>query len=79
MAWLWWLLAPVLATILGAVLLWWRGRREAGVSHSDPIAEHQALLAALASGRDEPPLPVNMTVMAPRSGAPADQIASDNS
>ena len=49
MAWMWWLLAPVASTGLGAVVIWWRtpvrtGRR---LRRTDAMTEHQALLRAL--------------------------------
>lgn len=54
MAWLWWLLAPVLSTGLGAVAIWWRSANESGhrFRRPDPVSEHQALLRALA---EQPP------------------------
>jgi hypothetical protein len=55
MAWVWWLLAPVASTALGAIVIWWRdpsgtGRR---LRRDDAISEHQALLRALAQ---QPPV-----------------------
>jgi hypothetical protein len=60
MAWLWWLLAPVASTGLGAVVIWWRNpagdaRRLRG---ADAVTEHQALLRALAQ---HPPVGVRRT------------------
>ncbi|MBV9820894.1 MAG: hypothetical protein JO144_01520 [Actinobacteria bacterium] len=54
MAWLWWLLAPVLSTGVGAIAIWWRSANEAGhrFRRPDPVSEHQALLRALA---EQPP------------------------
>ena len=74
MAWLWWLLAPVVSTALGAVAIWWRAAGETGhrFRRPDPVSEHQALLRALAQ---QPSL-----VAAPRAGSPAlatDQPATD--
>jgi len=50
MAWVWWLLAPVASTALGAIVIWWRTPTESGhrLRQADAIAEHQALLRALA-------------------------------
>jgi hypothetical protein len=50
MAWVWWLLAPVASTGLGAIVIWWRTPAEAGNRRrrADAISEHQALLRALA-------------------------------
>jgi hypothetical protein len=50
MAWLWWLLAPVASTGLGAVAIWWRTPTETGrrLRRPDPVSEHRALLRALA-------------------------------
>jgi hypothetical protein len=49
MAWVWWLLAPVASTALGAVVIWWRTPAESGhrLRRADGISEHQALLRAL--------------------------------
>jgi hypothetical protein len=49
MAWVWWLLAPVASTALGAIVIWWRSSTGTGhrLRRADPIAEHQALLRAL--------------------------------
>jgi hypothetical protein len=52
MAWLWWLLAPVASTLLGGLILMLRAAAEPGHRaarrRTDPVAEHRALLAALA-------------------------------
>jgi hypothetical protein len=50
MAWVWWLLAPVASTALGAIVIWWRTPTETGrrLRRADAISEHQALLRALA-------------------------------
>jgi hypothetical protein len=50
MAWVWWLLAPVASTAVGAIVLWWRAPTETGsrFRREDAISEHQALLRALA-------------------------------
>ncbi|HST49517.1 hypothetical protein [Jatrophihabitans sp.] len=74
MAWLWWLLAPVVSTALGAVAIWWRAAGETGrrFRRADPVSEHQALLRALAQ---QPPV-----LAALRASSPAlatDQPATD--
>jgi hypothetical protein len=46
---MWWLLAPVLFTVLGASILQWREHRMNAPRRGDPIEQHQALLAALAT------------------------------
>jgi hypothetical protein len=53
MAWVWWLLAPVASTVLGAIVIWWRTPTETGrrLHRADAISEHQALLRALAQER----------------------------
>jgi hypothetical protein len=53
MAWVWWLLAPLASTAVGAVVLWWRAPTETGnrLRGADAISEHQALLRALAQQR----------------------------
>ncbi|MEO7263217.1 MAG: hypothetical protein ABI047_18490 [Jatrophihabitantaceae bacterium] len=50
MAWMWWLLAPVASTGLGAAVIWWRAPTLTGhrLRRADPVSEHQALLRALA-------------------------------
>jgi len=50
MAWVWWLLAPVASTGVGAGVIWWRTPAVAGrrLRRSDAVSEHQALLRALA-------------------------------
>jgi hypothetical protein len=78
MAWLLWLLAPVTATVIGAICVWWRGQRlarSAGWRSTNAIAEHHALLAALPQGRPGEPMPVNLLVMP----APADQAVATGS
>ena len=49
MAWMWWLLAPVASTGLGAVVIWWRTPVQTGrrLRRMDAMSEHQALLRAL--------------------------------
>lgn len=65
MAWLWWLLAPVLSTVAGACVFWWLGRRELdSVRPRDAMGEHRALLAALAPAVPAGPAPVTMLVCA---------------
>jgi len=64
MAWLWWLLAPVISTLLGATLLMLRARSEAGRRPGrDAIAQHQALLAALGRQNPDEPAPVTVLVL----------------
>jgi len=52
MAWVWWLLAPVVSTLLGGLVLMVRAAAEPGQRlrrlRDDPMADHRALLAALA-------------------------------
>jgi len=52
MAWVWWLLAPVASTLLGGLVLTIRAAAEPGQRlrrfRDDPMADHRALLAALA-------------------------------
>jgi hypothetical protein len=71
MAWVWWLLAPVASTVVGAGVIWWRARADAGnpLRGSDSIAEHQALLCALATGSAADELPVTMRVLTPEHPA----------
>jgi hypothetical protein len=65
MAWVWWLLAPIASTAVGAVVIWWRGQGDAGkrLRGADTIAEHQALLRALAQGPTDEELPVTMRIL----------------
>jgi hypothetical protein len=66
MAWAWWLLAPVLSTVTGGLALWWHGRSESGGSMLRPgiaIAEHRALLDALARPGETQAPPVNMVLL----------------
>ncbi|MEO6504040.1 MAG: hypothetical protein ABIQ09_19295 [Jatrophihabitantaceae bacterium] len=74
MAWMWWLLAPVASTGLGAAVIWWRTPIKAGrrLRRADAMSEHQALLQALARqpSASVPP-PVTMRVLA------ADHLAAD--
>jgi hypothetical protein len=68
MAWIWWLTAPVAATVFGSVLLWWQGQREfrgASLQPGNAIAEHRTLLAVLAQVQREAPDPVNMLLLPP--------------
>jgi hypothetical protein len=74
MAWLWWLLAPVVSTGIGAVAIWWRAAGETGgrFRRLDPVSEHQALLRALAQRPS--------VVVTARAGSPSlatDQPATD--
>ena len=80
MAWLWWLLTPIAASVLGAVALWLRGLRQQRSMLWQPgsaMADHHALLAALgqneakqrtASGTDEPAEPVNIRLLSTAPG-----------
>jgi hypothetical protein len=63
MAWMWWLLAPVASTALGAIVIWWRMPTESGrrLRRTDAISEHQALLRALAQ---EPPAGISPAMSA---------------
>ncbi|HJQ00867.1 MAG TPA: hypothetical protein VJ851_04650 [Jatrophihabitans sp.] len=67
MAWLWWLLAPVASTGVGAGLLCWRSWREPGSSSrpSRAMREHRAVLQALSRSQpaDAAPVPVTMRVL----------------
>jgi hypothetical protein len=66
MAWILWLLGPVCTTVVGALLIWWRGRREHGAAERrswSSMAEHRALLEALRQGRPDDPMPVNIVVL----------------
>lgn len=65
MAWIWWLLAPVASTVIGAGLLYWRSRREPGSFNraSTAMRDHQAVLRALAGKHPADPLPVTMLLI----------------
>jgi hypothetical protein len=66
MAWMWWLLAPLLSTAAGAGLLGWRGRAEARSGTLRPgnaIVEHRAMLDALSRVGSNEPLPVNLVLI----------------
>ncbi|MFL6162744.1 MAG: hypothetical protein ACJ74U_11010 [Jatrophihabitantaceae bacterium] len=64
MAWLWWLLAPVASTLLGALWLRMRARFEVGRRPArDAMAEHRALLTALSPAGAAEPAPVTMLVL----------------
>jgi len=64
MAWLWWLLAPVASTLLGGLVLALRAGSTAGRRvRRDSIAEHRALLAALAHNQPDEPPPATMLVL----------------
>jgi hypothetical protein len=65
MAWMWWLLAPVASTALGAALLWWRSRREPGSASRAGTAmrEHQAVLRALSRLQPDDPPPATMLLI----------------
>lgn len=65
MAWMWWLLAPVASTVLGASVIWWRAAHESGSSGRarDAMTEHQDLLRALQRPGADHPVPVTMQVL----------------
>ncbi|MDQ1691488.1 MAG: hypothetical protein QOD87_1596 [Pseudonocardiales bacterium] len=66
MAWMWWLLAPLLSTAAGAALLSWRGRAESRSGTLRPgnaIVEHRAMLHALSRVGSNEPLPVNLVLI----------------
>ena len=69
MAWLWWLLAPIAVSVVGAIVLWWRGigePRSSAWTRSSVMAEHHALLAALTRHVVEDPRygePVNLRLL----------------
>ncbi len=65
MSWLWWLLAPVCSTAVGATLLWARAQAATRrtVHPSDPIGQHHTLLAVLAAGHSDQPAPSTMIVL----------------
>lgn len=69
MAWLWWLLAPVASTLIGSLVLTVRAAWEPGHRRrrfrSNPIAEHQALLDALAQHVPAPNSPERVGESAP--------------
>lgn len=79
MAWLWWLLAPIVASVVGAIALWLRGLRQQRSTLWQPgsaMADHHALLAALgqneakrrtAAGTTEPAEPVNIRLLSTAS------------
>jgi len=71
MGWALWLLAPVLLTFLGALVLWARGH-DGGCRPRlvDPVAEHRQLLHALAKVHPATELPMNLRVLA----APSDEV-----
>jgi hypothetical protein len=64
MAWMWWLLAPIVSTVAGAGLLWWRAWREPGSTArpAEAMREHQAVVRALSRPSTDP-LPVTMLVL----------------
>lgn len=65
MAWMWWLLAPIASTAVGAGLIHWRSRREPGSSSraSTAMRDHQAVLRALSGKQPADPLPVTMLLL----------------
>lgn len=71
MAWMWWLLAPVASTGLGAAVIWWQTPAQTGrrLRRADAMSEHQALLRALAQPSAAAPTPATIRVLA------ADQAA----
>jgi DNA-binding FadR family transcriptional regulator len=76
MAWLWWLLAPVASTLLGGLVLMLRAAAEPGRRaarrRTDPVAEHRALLAALARHHPEAGEPASVRVLGDGEGASPD-------
>jgi len=66
MAWVWWLLAPVASTVLGAIVIWWRTPTETArrLRRADAISEHQALLRALAQEQPSRVKPAAATQLA---------------
>jgi hypothetical protein len=75
-------MAPLLVTVLGALIVGWRGSRDAHArswSGVDAIAEHRALLAALSLGRPDVPMPATLVLLPPLGDAPAvDNATVDN-
>lgn len=69
MAWLWWLLAPVAVSVVGAIVLWWWGTgapRSSVWTRNSVMTEHQALLSALTRHVAEDPRysePVNLLLL----------------
>jgi hypothetical protein len=49
MAWAMWLAAPVAATLLAALGVWWRGRPERAPTVQEAIQAHRDYLDALAT------------------------------
>ncbi|UQX89734.1 hypothetical protein M6D93_06960 [Jatrophihabitans telluris] len=52
LAWAYWLLAPLAATVAAALVVWWRALRDSGRAHPAArraMQQHQALLAALST------------------------------
>jgi hypothetical protein len=76
MAWILWLLAPVASTTAGALLVWWRGRRALGRTGPDhAMAQHRAMLTALARGHQGAVEPVNLVIVSDPVGNEA-RVAS---
>jgi hypothetical protein len=48
MAWLWWLLAPLAATMVAAVLTWFAGRPERPPTSEQAVSSHRRFLDDLA-------------------------------
>lgn len=70
MAWLYWLLAPVVMTMAGVLGLVLRERLSTGaMRNTDPHSEHQQLLDALA--RAHPPILTPLNVIEPERDAEA--------
>jgi hypothetical protein len=64
MAWVCWLMAPILTTVAGALVVWWRGRRALEkTAPSQAMAQHQQLLRALARGHPDEGEPVNLVIL----------------
>jgi hypothetical protein len=76
MMWMYWLLAPVISTVAGAVVIWWRSRSEdrRRSGPSDAMSQHQALLRALPAGGAAESLPLTVRVLQPEP--PTDQRRS---
>jgi hypothetical protein len=80
MAWMWWLLAPVASTLLGALWLW-RPTLPAGARRrwraAAPIAEHRRFLDALpgADRADGDRAEASNVLLLPGSAAPSNAAA----
>jgi hypothetical protein len=56
LSWAVWLAAPVVVTVLAALILWWRGRPARPLRTAETISGHQAYLDALAAAGAPPDL-----------------------